>query len=77
LVHFARLTFRFRVLPSGEASSYSRSAWEVWNLEDWSVCKLVEISYLMTQTSETFRVLQSTTCSRTTIEPVSRCVRGT
>src|SRR4051794_13818909 len=24
-VHFARLTFRFRVLPSGEASSYSRS----------------------------------------------------
>jgi hypothetical protein len=25
LVHFARLTFRFRVLPSGEASSYSRS----------------------------------------------------
>src|SRR5712671_3328709 len=47
-----------------------------WNLEDWSVCKLVEISYLMTQTSETCRVLQSTTCSRTVIEPVSRCARG-
>jgi hypothetical protein len=45
-------------------------------LEDWSAWKLVEISYLMTQTSETFRVLQSTTCSRTVIEPASRCARG-
>jgi hypothetical protein len=51
-------------------------SWEVWKLEDWLALKLVQRRYLMTQTSETFRMLQSTTCSRTGLEPVSRSARG-
>jgi hypothetical protein len=36
----------------------------------------LERRYLITQTSEMLRALQSTTCSRTSLEPLSRSVRG-
>jgi hypothetical protein len=60
--------------------------WEVEDrsVEDWSrrkseqklVQRVVSLSGEITQTSEGFLVLQSITCSRTSIEPVSRWARG-